>query len=142
MVWTMVNSGAWSSSLGHPGSDLGATEARATWLSTLAAESSCWDGGDGVDVDEANDGDGDRDRDDDGDADADRVMVGTVSLLANDGTTTSPAGPSRPNSSAVLVGLETIDSEAAVTNWVKLAGPLALVVVGFSCLVDHWRRCW
>jgi hypothetical protein len=111
-------------------------------LLTLAAGSSCWDGGDGVDVGEDDDGDGDRDRDDDGDAEADRAIDGTVSLSVNDGTATSPVAPTRLDSSAAFVGFETMDSEAAVTSWVKLAGPLALVVVGFSCLVDHWRRCW
>lgn len=117
---------------------------------TLAAGISCCDGGEGVDVDEDDDDDGDRDRDDDGDADADRVIGGTTSLSANDGTVSlsvkvgtaaGPGVPSRPGSSPAFVGFETMDSEAAVTSWVKLAGPLALVAVGFSCLVDHWRRC-
>ncbi len=77
-----------------------------------------------------------------GDAQADRVMAGTVSLLVEPGTTDSVLVPSRSDSSAALAGLETMmDSEAAVTSWVKFAGPLVLAAVGFSCLVDHWRRC-
>ncbi len=93
-----------------------------------------------VDADEADDGHGDMDRDGDGVAQADRVMDGTVSLP---GTTDSVLISSRSESSAAFAGLETMmDSEAAVTSWVKLAGPLVLAAVGFSCLVDHWRRCW
>ena len=93
-----------------------------------------------VDADEADDGHGDMDRDGDGDAQADRVMAGTVSLLVETGIMGSL---SRSESSAAFAGLETMmDSEAAVTSWVKLAGPLVLAAaVGFSCLVDHWRRC-
>jgi hypothetical protein len=44
----------------------------------------------------------------------------------------------------VAVGVEAMDTEAAVTSWVKFAGPLVfvfVVVVGLSCLVDHWSRC-
>lgn len=81
------------------------------------------------------------DRDGDGDADADRVMDGTVSLAADAVTAPVARNPSGLTFSAPCVGLETMDSEAAVTSWLKLAGPLALAVVGFSCLVDHWRRC-
>lgn len=43
--------------------------------------------------------------------------------------------------SGVAVGVEAIDTEAAVTSCVKFAGPLVFVVVGLSCLVDHWSRC-
>ena len=48
--------------------------------------------------------------------------------------------PSWPELSGA-VGVEAMDTEAAVTSWVKFAGPLVFVVVGLSCLVDHWSRC-
>ncbi len=95
-----------------------------------------------VDADEADDGHGDMDRDGDGDAQADRVMAGTLSLVVETGIMGNVLVPSRSESSAAFAGLETMmDSEAAVTSWVKLAGPLVLAAVGFSCLVDHWSRC-
>jgi hypothetical protein len=95
-----------------------------------------------VDADEADDGHGEVDLEGDGDAHVESVMDGTVRLPVGRGTTARVLLPLRSESSAALAVLETIDSEAAVTSWVKLAGPLVLVAVGFSCLVDHWRRCW
>ncbi len=77
--------------------------------------------------------------DSDGDVDADRVTDGTLSLPADDaGAITSEPVPSDSGSSAPFVGLKTMmDLEAAVTSWVKLAGPFALFAAGFSCLIDH-----
>jgi hypothetical protein len=64
-----------------------------------------------------------------------------VSLSVETGTTSDPVVPSGLEPSVGVTGLETMDSEAAVTSWVKFAGPLGFVVVGLSCLVDHWSRC-
>lgn len=118
-------------------------------VSTLAVGSSYWGGGDDGDEedeeDEGDHGDGGRDRDMDrdgvGDAEADRARDGTVSRWAGAGPVGSGLAPSRSEPAVDFAGLETIDSEAAVTSWVKLAGPLVLAGVGRSCLVDHWSRC-
>ena len=147
--WNKIGSGAWSSS-GHPSSNSVTVETGTSCDSTLAAGSSYWGGGDDCDEDEDEDegdhGDGgkDRDRDGVGDAEADRARDGTVSRWAGAGAGAMASGlaPSRSEPVVDFAGLETIDSEAAVTSWVKLAGPLVLVGVGRSCLVDHWSRCW
>ena len=104
-----------------------------------------WYDGDGVDVvvdtDGADGSHGDIDREGDGDVDSIRVMNGTLSLPVGTGITDSVSVPSRSESSTKFAGFKEIDPRAVVVSWVKLAGPLVLVVVCFSCLVDHWRRC-
>jgi hypothetical protein len=90
--------------------------------------------------DEDGDEDIEGDVDVDGDADAERVRNGTVSLSAETGTTREALGPPWPEASVGVVGVvgvDTMDSEAAVTSWVKFAGALVFVLVGLSCLVLH-----
>jgi hypothetical protein len=103
----------------------------AAWCSTAAIESSSWGSGDGKE-----EGVGEQEHEqEDGEADADDAVGGTVRLPVVGGTTWL-AGPEG------LADWATMDSDAAVTSWVKLAGPLAAVVFGLSCFVDHCRRCW
>lgn len=82
-----------------------------------------WGGGDSVD------------EEDDGD-----VATGAESWLEDAGDATAIFAPPRAGPAAVLAGFA-MDWEAAVTSWLKLAGPLAFFAVGLSCLVDHCRRC-
>jgi len=143
----MANWEAGPASSGNPGSALGTTGAntetatgfnagtRLAWASKPVTESSYCDGGDGVDEDGDEDTEGDADVD--GDADAERVRNGTASLSVETGTNGEALVASWPGPSEGVAGVDTIDSEAAVTSWVKFAGPLVFVVVGLSCLVLH-----
>lgn len=116
-------------------------ETRAPWASTFVTGSSHWGGGEGVDEEEDDEGDADVH----GEVDTDTVTDGTPSLSVDMGTRGEGPAPSRPTPSAAVAGLDTMDWEAAVTSWVKFAGPLVFAVVdvavGLSCFVDHWRRC-
>ncbi len=133
--WTMVSIAAWETCAGGAGGELRTRGTRATLLSTLATESSDWGGGDKVD--EEDDGDaGDK-----GDADADEGTKETENPSVDVRGGTGAFASSRSGFSKVFAEGDTIDSDAAVTSWVKFAGPLACAAAGLSCLVDHCRRC-
>jgi len=89
-------------------------------------------------VDEEGEEDVEGDADVDGDADIDGVRkVPGCRCPSITGTTGDALLPPWPEPWAIVAGVDTMDSEAAVTNWVKFGGPLVFVVVGRSCLVDH-----
>jgi hypothetical protein len=136
--WTMVSIAAWKAcagGAGGAGGELRTRGTRATLLSTLATESS--DGGGGDKVDDEDDGDaGDK-----GDADAEEGTKETENPSVDARGGTEAFASSRSGLSKVFAEGDTIDSDAAVTSWVKFAGPLACAAAGLSCLVDHCRRC-